>query len=80
MAARLPLEGERRSLREIAYASIRRAIIELRLPPGEFITEESLSAELGVSRPVVSRLRRCRTFTPCGRPWNNCRSSRPWGG
>ncbi|QDO25654.1 GntR family transcriptional regulator [Streptomyces sp. S1A1-8] len=53
MAARLPLEGERRSLREIAYASIRRAIIELRLPPGEFITEESLSAELGVSRPVL---------------------------
>ena len=53
MAARLPLEGERRSLRDIAYASIRRAIIESRLAPGEFITEESLSTELGVSRPVL---------------------------
>jgi DNA-binding GntR family transcriptional regulator len=53
MTTRLLLQGERRSLRELAYASVRQAIVELRLPPGEPITEEFMSAELGVSRPVL---------------------------
>jgi DNA-binding GntR family transcriptional regulator len=51
--AALTLQTGRRGLRELAYASIRDAIVTLQIAPGESITEESLSGELGVSRPVL---------------------------
>jgi DNA-binding GntR family transcriptional regulator len=51
--AGLVLHTGRRGLRELAYASIRDAIVTLQITPGESITEESLSGELGVSRPVL---------------------------
>jgi DNA-binding GntR family transcriptional regulator len=50
---RLTLQGERRSLRDLAYSSLRAAIIDLQIAPGESLTEESMSADLGVSRPVL---------------------------
>ncbi|WP_216900556.1 GntR family transcriptional regulator [Nocardia alni] len=50
---RLTLTGQRRGLRELAYESIRDALITLRIAPGERITEEGLSEELGVSRPIL---------------------------
>lgn len=49
----LALQGQRRGLRDLAYSTIRDAIITLQIPPGERITEESLSEQLGVSRPVL---------------------------
>jgi DNA-binding GntR family transcriptional regulator len=51
--AGLTLQSGRRGLRELAYASIRDAIVTLQIAPGDRMTEESLSSELGVSRPVL---------------------------
>ncbi|WP_433576219.1 GntR family transcriptional regulator [Nocardia brasiliensis] len=50
---RLTLTGQRRGLRELAYDSLREAIVTLRLEPGARITEDGLSEQLGVSRPVL---------------------------
>jgi DNA-binding GntR family transcriptional regulator len=47
------LQTGRRGLRELAYLSLRDAIVTLQIAPGDRITEESLSNELGVSRPVL---------------------------
>jgi DNA-binding GntR family transcriptional regulator len=47
------MQTGRRGLRELAYLSIREAIVTLRIAPGDRVTEESLSGELGVSRPVL---------------------------
>lgn len=49
----LVMQTGRRGLRELAYLSVREAIVTLQIVPGDRITEESLSAELGVSRPVL---------------------------
>jgi DNA-binding GntR family transcriptional regulator len=49
----LTVRTGRRGLRELAYLSIRDAIVTQQLAPGERITEEALSTELGVSRPVL---------------------------
>ncbi|UNN04672.1 GntR family transcriptional regulator [Rhodococcus opacus] len=51
--ARLTLQGQRSGLRDLAYRSIRDAIVKMEIAPGERITEESLSDQLGVSRPVL---------------------------
>ncbi|HEY1700159.1 MAG TPA: GntR family transcriptional regulator [Trebonia sp.] len=49
----LSLRGERRNLRDLAYESLRDAIIRARLTPGAAVTEEQLAGRLGVSRPIV---------------------------
>jgi DNA-binding GntR family transcriptional regulator len=49
----LPRQGKRRSLGDVAYSSLREALIHATLAPGEAITEEKLAADLEVSRPVV---------------------------
>lgn len=49
----LSLRGQRRNLRDLAYDSLRDAIIRARLEPGGAITEEQLASGLGVSRPIV---------------------------
>lgn len=49
----LVMQTGRRGLRELAYLSIREAICTLQIAPGDRITEESLSGELGVSRPIL---------------------------
>ena len=41
------------TLREIALERLRNAILELRFPPGQRLTERDLCAQLGVSRSVV---------------------------
>lgn len=51
--AELSLQGERRSLRDLAYGTLREAIVRARFEPGASITEEQLAADLGVSRPVI---------------------------
>lgn len=45
--------GRRISLREMTYESLREAIVTLQLSPGETVTEERLTSELGVSRPIL---------------------------
>jgi DNA-binding GntR family transcriptional regulator len=45
--------SERTGLREMVYQSLREAIVSMRISPGEPITEESLSKELDVSRPIL---------------------------
>ncbi|MQA80929.1 MAG: FCD domain-containing protein [Streptosporangiales bacterium] len=52
-SAGLSLQGERRSLRDLAYGTLRDAIVRTRIAPGAPITEEKIAADLGVSRPVV---------------------------
>jgi DNA-binding GntR family transcriptional regulator len=49
----LSLQGERRSLRDLAYETLRDAIVRAKIAPGAAVTEERLAADLGVSRPVV---------------------------
>jgi DNA-binding GntR family transcriptional regulator len=49
----LSLQGERRSLRDLAYSTLREAIVRTRIAPGEPITEEKLASDLRVSRPVI---------------------------
>jgi DNA-binding GntR family transcriptional regulator len=49
----LSRHGERTGLREMVYRSIREDVISMRMPPGEPVTEESLAADLSVSRPVL---------------------------
>ncbi|WP_233204371.1 GntR family transcriptional regulator [Cryobacterium sp. Y62] len=51
--SQIQLTGQRLSLRDIAYVSLRNAIVTLKLKPGESATEERLSHELGVSRPII---------------------------
>jgi DNA-binding GntR family transcriptional regulator len=51
-----------RTLEELAYQDIRRAIAEGRLAPGQRIVVNSLAAASGVSRiPVMQALRRLQT-------------------
>lgn len=45
--------GRRVLLSDVAHTTLRRAIVDLTLPPGELVTEERLARELAVSRPVV---------------------------
>jgi DNA-binding GntR family transcriptional regulator len=55
----LPSLGKHRTLEELAYADIRRAIVDGTLPPGQRIVPNSLAAAAGVSRiPVLQALRR----------------------
>ncbi len=50
---------ERRTLEELCYRDIRRAIIEGRLAPGERIVANNVAAAAGISRiPVMQALRR----------------------
>lgn len=58
----LVMQQGRRGLRELAYLSIREAIVTLQIAPGDRITEESLSSELGVSRPVLREALQCLQF------------------
>lgn len=51
--------GKHRTLEALAYADIRRAIVDGTLPPGGRIVPNSLAASAGVSRiPVLQALRR----------------------
>jgi DNA-binding GntR family transcriptional regulator len=51
--------GKHRTLEELAYGDIRRAIVDGSLPPGRRIVPNSLAAAAGVSRiPVLQALRR----------------------
>jgi DNA-binding GntR family transcriptional regulator len=55
----LPSLGKHRTLEELAYGDIRRAIVDGSLPPGRRIVPNSLAAAAGVSRiPVLQALRR----------------------
>ncbi len=57
--ALLPSLSKHRTLEELAYRDIRRAIAEGRLAPGERIVANSVAAAAGVSRiPVMQALRR----------------------
>jgi len=49
----LSLQGERRSLRDLAYRTLRDAIVRTQIAPGAPVTEEKLASDLRVSRPVV---------------------------
>jgi DNA-binding GntR family transcriptional regulator len=49
----LRLTGRRVSLKDVAYRSLRDAIVDLQLAPGETVTEERLASELGVSRSIL---------------------------
>lgn len=51
--AGLSLRGERRSLRDLVYGTLREAIVRTKIAPGAAVTEERLAADLGVSRPVI---------------------------
>jgi DNA-binding GntR family transcriptional regulator len=51
--AGLSLQGERRSLRDLVYGTLREAIVRAKIAPGAAVTEEGLAADLGVSRPVI---------------------------
>jgi len=58
----LPSVRKHRTLEELAYQDIRRAIAEGRLAPGQRIVVNSLAAASGVSRiPVMQALRRLET-------------------
>jgi DNA-binding GntR family transcriptional regulator len=58
-APRLSALGRHRTLEELAYADIRRAIVEGSLAPGERIVPNSIAAAAGISRiPVLQALRR----------------------
>ena len=60
--APLPSIRRHRTLEELAYQDIRRAIAEGRLAPGQRIVVSSVAAESGVSRiPVMQALRRLET-------------------
>jgi len=55
----LPSVKEHRTLEELAYRDIRRAIAEGRLAPGQRIVTNAIAAESGVSRiPIIQALRR----------------------
>ncbi|GAA1917491.1 hypothetical protein GCM10009775_07390 [Microbacterium aoyamense] len=47
------LAGERVSLKDLAYRSLRSAVVDLQLAPGETVTEEGLASGLGVSRSIL---------------------------
>lgn len=51
--SRVSLQGQRSGLRDMAYRSLRNAVVRMEIAPGERITEESLSQQLGISRPVL---------------------------
>jgi DNA-binding GntR family transcriptional regulator len=51
--AELRLTGRRVSLKDVAYQSLRDAIVHLQLAPGETVTEERLASDLGVSRSIL---------------------------
>ncbi|MEU0130072.1 GntR family transcriptional regulator [Streptomyces sp. NPDC006289] len=58
MTAARPADGGRPSLRDHAYETLRRRIIEVELQPGERLVERDLAAELEVSRiPLREALR-----------------------
>jgi DNA-binding GntR family transcriptional regulator len=62
LPAALPSVQKHRTLEELAYQDIRRAIAEGRLAPGQRIVVNSLAAASGVSRiPVMQALRRLET-------------------
>ena len=76
--AELSLRGERRSLRDLAYVTLRDAIVQARLAPGERVTEERLSEQLGVSRPVLREaVQRLQTEGLLERAGNGRMSVRP---
>ncbi len=55
-------ESDLRPIRELAYESLRRAIMEGRLPPGDRLIEATLAEEMGISRmPVREALRKLET-------------------
>jgi DNA-binding GntR family transcriptional regulator len=49
----LRLTGRRVSLKDVAYQSVRDAIVGLELAPGSRVTEENLATALGVSRSIL---------------------------
>ena len=58
----LPSVKEHRTLEELAYRDIRRAIMDRRLAPGQRIVTNAIAAESGVSRiPVIQALRRLQS-------------------
>jgi DNA-binding GntR family transcriptional regulator len=58
---RLTLEARPEPLTSVVYETIRRAVIDRRIPPGVRITESGLAAQLGVSKtPVREALLRLR--------------------
>ncbi|MFF2139602.1 GntR family transcriptional regulator, partial [Streptomyces sp. NPDC058193] len=58
MTAARPSEAGRPSLRDLAYETLRRRIIEVELQPGERLVERDLATELEVSRiPLREALR-----------------------
>jgi DNA-binding GntR family transcriptional regulator len=61
-APALPSVKTHRTLEELAYQDIRRAIAEGRFAPGQRIIVHSMAAASGVSRiPVLQALRRLQT-------------------
>jgi DNA-binding GntR family transcriptional regulator len=55
----LPSLAKHRTLEELAYGDIRRAIVEGRLAPGQRIVAKAVAEEAGISRiPVMQALRR----------------------
>lgn len=74
----LSLQGERRSLRDLAYRTLRDAIVRTQLAPGAPVTEEKLAADLRVSRPVVREaVQRLETEGLIERAGNGRMSVRP---
>ena len=58
----LPSVKEHRTLEELAYRDIRRAIMDRRLAPGQRIVTNAIAAESGVSRiPIIQALRRLQS-------------------
>jgi len=63
MPDRRPIQFHKQTLAEVAAEALREAILDGRLKPGEWLRQEALAEEMGVSqitvRDALNRTREC---------------------